>query len=207
MALTRIRRGWLPFQAQNDQWRGRDRLELYVIACRTVDIEPELGITADPYLSVLRLLADAIKEGALHAAAGDVDGDLRTGGGVMTQVTHQELATFAFERGHGDLLRFANKWRGKPTDLRRTLYVGTIVVDAQPLDTDRIDFGFRSFNGSGSRRPSLKSADASVVGSTEKIPLILHPLGSSLIGGIGEHPTRGRAISDYSIPRANRTCN
>lgn len=122
MALTWIRRGWLPFQAQNDQWRGRDRLELYVIACRTVDIEPELGITADPYLSVLRLLADAIKEGALHAAAGDVDGDLRTGGGVMTQVTHQELATFAFE--HGDLLRFANKWRGKPTDLRRTLYVG-----------------------------------------------------------------------------------
>jgi hypothetical protein len=50
-----------------DAWRERDQLELYVVACLSLGLEPSLPIDEEPQLSRLRLLKDAIRSGELRA--------------------------------------------------------------------------------------------------------------------------------------------
>lgn len=152
LALGWLRKDWLfPPKAQDEHWRDRPDLEIYLIACLATGTRPTME-PAHPSsaLSMQRLLENAIKGGTLHGI-GDVSGDRQTGGGVMTRITHPELARFAHDTGNGTLLTFANDW--KPTrwpDLRDTLGMASIDVDVTRLDADEISFAFRCFNGSGS---------------------------------------------------------
>jgi hypothetical protein len=148
LALTWAKRGWIPIHLKDYQWRSRPRLEIYEIACRSVGIEPMLPVPDGPAVSVMRLLADAIKDRDL-GAVGDVDGDPRQGGGIMTQIPHGSLAEFALASRNDQLLKFVNKWKTlENADFSKLLYPGDIHLDAKNLGHDKVQIAIRCFNGS-----------------------------------------------------------
>ena len=73
-----------------------------------------MPVDRDPQNSRLRFLADAITDGKLVVASGDVNGT-RPGDGLMVQIRHLDLRSFAEREQHADLLRFAEEWRSPST--------------------------------------------------------------------------------------------
>lgn len=97
------------FRMARRLWRERDRLELYVIACRSSGVRPRLPVDVDPQNSRMRYLADAINDGRLIAASGDVNAN-GPGDGHMVQIRHSDLRAFAEREGNESILRFTEEW-------------------------------------------------------------------------------------------------
>lgn len=127
-------------------WRERDRLELYVIACRSVGMRPQMPVDIDPANSRLRFLADAIVDGRLIVSSGDVNGT-GPGDGLMVQIRWTDLSLFAERENHADMNRFVKEWsppsgaplpaqpaqqRSKIDALRRELSVPPDAVELKP---------------------------------------------------------------------------
>jgi hypothetical protein len=92
-------------------WREADELELYVIACRSVGVEPTYPVP-DPSDALwrLRTLGNAIRTGDLKVRRGDID---NTGGhnGHMVQIHHQDLRDYGVQQNVPFAREFAELWK------------------------------------------------------------------------------------------------
>lgn len=115
-----------------DDWRKRDRLELYEIACRSHGLSPILPVPNGSALSRMRRLEDAMRDGRLRAYRGDVAAD-GPEDGVMAQISFSELSQFAEQESDADLTDFVRQW-SPPKASRQQIPIVVLLRGAQRLE-------------------------------------------------------------------------
>jgi hypothetical protein len=89
-------------------WRKRPELELYVIACRSVGVEPTPVIDRDPHNAQLRHLAQAIQRGELRANVPANRFPRTNDKAFFVRTKREDLLDFATRTNDQDLVDWIN---------------------------------------------------------------------------------------------------
>jgi hypothetical protein len=87
-------------------WRERDRLELYELVSRILELPVTGNLSQDPRLSLVRMLGDAIREGELKTIGFSID-DPR--GALKVKILRSDLRDYALRKSDQRILKFIDE--------------------------------------------------------------------------------------------------